>query len=56
MQPTLRREMRLGGAIVTGLGSILGTGAFVAIGMAAGMWGDSVLIAVPIAGGYAAAP
>lgn len=53
MQPTLRREMRLGGAIVTGLGSILGTGAFVAIGLAAGMWGDSVLIAVPIAGALA---
>ena len=53
MQPTLRREMRLGGAIVTGLGSILGTGAFVAIGLAAGMWGDSVLTAVPIAGALA---
>jgi APA family basic amino acid/polyamine antiporter len=42
--------MGLGGAIVTGLGSILGTGAFVAIGVAAGMWGDAVLAAVPIAG------
>jgi APA family basic amino acid/polyamine antiporter len=42
--------MGLGGAIVTGLGSILGTGAFVAIGIAAGMWGDNVLIAIPIAG------
>ncbi len=53
MQPTLRREIGVGGAIVTGLGSILGTGAFVAIGLAAGMWGDSVLFAVPIAGALA---
>jgi APA family basic amino acid/polyamine antiporter len=45
--------MGLGGAIVTGLGSILGTGAFVAIGLAAGMWGDNVLLAIPIAGGLA---
>lgn len=50
MSQGLRREMGLGGAIVTGLGSILGTGAFVAVGSAAGMWGDAVLIAVPIAG------
>jgi len=40
----------MGGAIVTGLGSILGTGAFVAIGVASGMWGDAVLLAIPIAG------
>jgi APA family basic amino acid/polyamine antiporter len=53
MQPALRREMGLGGAIVTGLGSILGTGAFVAIGIAAGMWGDAVILAIPIAGGLA---
>jgi APA family basic amino acid/polyamine antiporter len=45
--------MGLGGAIVTGLGSILGTGAFVAIGVAAGMWGDAVLLAVPLAGAVA---
>jgi basic amino acid/polyamine antiporter, APA family len=50
MPETLRREMGLGGAIVTGLGSILGTGAFVAIAVASGMWGDAVLAAVPIAG------
>ena len=53
MHQTLRREMGLGGAIVTGLGSILGTGAFVAIGVAAGMWGDAVLLAVPLAGAVA---
>lgn len=38
------------GATVTGLGSILGTGAFVAIAVAAGMWGDVVIIAIPLAG------
>ena len=53
MHQTLQREMGLGGAIVTGLGSILGTGAFVAIGVAAGMWGDAVLLAVPLAGAVA---
>lgn len=50
MAAPLRREMRLGGAIVTGLGSILGTGAFVAIGVASGQWGDALLVAVPVAG------
>lgn len=45
----LKRELGLGGAIVTGLGSIVGTGAFVAIGVAAGMWGDSVFWAIPLA-------
>ena len=53
MHPTLRREIGFGGAIVTGLGSILGTGAFVAIGLASGMWGDNVLLAIPMAGGLA---
>jgi len=50
MHQSLQREMGIGGAIVTGLGSILGTGAFVAIGVASGMWGDAVLLAIPIAG------
>jgi len=50
MHEPLVRELGLGGAIVTGLGSILGTGAFVAIGVASGMWGDAVLLAIPIAG------
>jgi len=45
----LKRELGLGGAVVTGLGSIVGTGAFVAIGIASGMWGDLVLWAIPIA-------
>ncbi len=50
MHQPLKRELGMGGAIVTGLGSILGTGAFVAIGVASGMWGDAVLLAIPIAG------
>lgn len=46
---SLRRELGLPGAIVTGLGSILGTGAFVAIGLASEQWGDAVLWAIPLA-------
>lgn len=49
----LKRELGLGGAIVTGLGSIIGTGAFVAIGIASGMWGDSVIWAIPLAAAVA---
>lgn len=49
IHPTLKRDIGLGGAIVTGLGSIIGTGAFVAIGIAAGRWGDVVLWAIPLA-------
>jgi basic amino acid/polyamine antiporter, APA family len=45
----LRRELGLGGAVVTGLGSIVGTGAFVAIGIASGRWGDLVIWAIPVA-------
>lgn len=45
----LERELGLGGAVVTGLGSIVGTGAFVAIGLASGMWGDAVIWAIPLA-------
>jgi len=50
---TLKRELGLSGAIVTGLGSILGTGAFVAIGVASTMWGDTLLLAIPLAAGVA---
>lgn len=45
----LKRELGLAGAIVTGLGSIIGTGAFVAIGIASGIWGDAVIWAIPLA-------
>lgn len=46
---TLRRDLGLGGAVITGLGSILGTGAFVSIGLASQRWGDVVLAAIPLA-------
>ena len=49
----LKRELGLGGAIVVGLGSILGTGAFVSIGLASEQWGDAVLVAIPLAGALA---
>lgn len=49
----LSRELGMFGAIVTGLGSILGTGAFVSIGLASGMWGDAVLWAIPLAAAVA---
>lgn len=39
----------MGGAVVTGLGSIVGTGAFVAIGLASSRWGDAVIWAIPLA-------
>ena len=45
----LKRELGLVGAVVTGLGSIVGTGAFVAIGIASSRWGDVVLWAIPLA-------
>ena len=50
----LKRELGLGAAIVVGLGSILGTGAFVSIGLATQQWGDAVLVAIPLAGALAA--
>ncbi|MEX1004999.1 MAG: APC family permease [Acidimicrobiia bacterium] len=45
----LRRELGLGGAVITGLGSILGTGAFVAIALAFEFAGSWVILAVPAA-------
>lgn len=50
---TLRRDLGLGGALVTGLGSILGTGVFVALGLGAAAAGPAVLPAVVLAGGVA---
>jgi len=46
----LRRDLGLSGAVVTGLGSILGTGVFVSIAVAAGFAGRWVLVAAPVAG------
>lgn len=45
----LRREIGLTGATLMGLGSILGTGAFVSIGIAAGITGPSVILATALA-------
>lgn len=45
---TLRRELGTFGAAMMGLGSIIGTGVFVSIGVAAGITGPSVVLAVAI--------
>lgn len=45
----LRRDISLAGAVMLGLGSIIGTGVFVSIGIAAGVAGANVLPAILIA-------
>jgi len=45
----LRRVVGVPGAVLMGLGSILGTGIFVSIGIAAGVTGPSVILAVAVA-------
>lgn len=45
----LRRELGLFGATMMGLGSIVGTGVFVSIGVAAGAAGPSVILAIVLA-------
>lgn len=49
----LRRVITLPGAVGVGLGSIIGTGAFVALGLGAGLAGPWLLLAIAIAGGLA---
>ena len=49
----LRRVVGVPGAILMGLGSILGTGIFVSIGIAAGVAGPSVVLAVVLAAAVA---
>ncbi|HWN71640.1 MAG TPA: APC family permease [Haliangium sp.] len=49
MSPRLRREIGVGGAVLLGLGSILGTGVFVSSGIAAGVAGPGVIVAVGLA-------
>ena len=44
----LSRELGVFGAVMMGLGSIMGTGVFVSIGIAAGVAGSTVVIAVAI--------
>ncbi len=46
----LKRELGVGGATLLGLGSIVGTGAFVSIGLAAGVAGGGILPAILLAG------
>ena len=50
----LRRDVGLGGAVLMGLGSILGTGVFVSIGIGAGVAGPAVVLAIALAGVLAA--
>lgn len=49
----LRRELGLWGAVMMGMGSIVGTGVFVSIGIAAGITGPAVILAVIIGAGVA---
>lgn len=49
----LKRELGLPGATMMGLGSIVGTGVFVSIGIAAGVAGPAVIFAIAIAAGVA---
>jgi len=51
---TLARVVGVPGAVLMGLGSILGTGIFVSIGIAAGVAGSSVVLAVALAAAVAA--
>ncbi len=45
----LQRELKVPGAVLIGLGSILGTGVFVSLAIAAGIAGPAVILAVAIA-------
>jgi basic amino acid/polyamine antiporter, APA family len=51
----LKREVALSGAILLGLGSMLGTGVFVSIGLAAAVAGPSLMAATALAAAVAAA-
>jgi len=50
----LRRELGVFGAVMLGLGSIVGTGVFVSLGVAAGVAGPAVLLAIAIGAAVAA--
>ncbi len=54
MGAELRRDLRFRDAVWMGLGSILGTGIFVSIGIAAGVSGPAVVVAVGLAAFVAA--
>ena len=51
--PPMSRVITLPGAIGMGLGSIIGTGVFVTLGLGAGLAGPWLLVAIAIAGGLA---
>ena len=50
---TLKRELGVFGATMMGLGSIIGTGVFVSIGIAAGIAGPAVVLAIAMAAAVA---
>ena len=49
-KPQLKRVIGLSGAVMLGLGSIIGTGVFVSLGIGAGIAGPMVLPAIALAG------
>lgn len=49
----LVRELGTAGAVLMGLGAMIGTGVFVSLGLAAGVAGPSVLLALALAAGVA---
>lgn len=51
----LKRELGVFGAVMMGLGSIVGTGVFVSIGIGAGVIGPAVILAIMLAAGVATA-
>ncbi|HEV7589586.1 MAG TPA: APC family permease [Longimicrobium sp.] len=53
--PGLRRSLGLGDAVGIGFGAIVGAGIFVVTGIAAGVAGPALLLALPLAGAAAAA-
>src|SRR5690554_4482737 len=54
MYRSLPRELGTWGAVMIGMGSIVGTGVFVSIGLAAGVAGPAVLIALVLGAALAA--
>jgi hypothetical protein len=48
-QGELRREVGLAGAVLLGLGSMVGTGVFVSVGIAAGIAGPAIIAATLLA-------
>jgi len=47
--PMLKRELNVFGATMMGMGSILGTGVFVSIGIASGVAGPAIIVAIGLA-------